>query len=491
MNETEFVETIFNTIEDFNGQMNINEYKTIVLNLIFLKYLSDEFEKKYQELLKEGKGFEEDIDEYHSENVFFIPQEARWETISKKTHTSENGTTIDTAMTLIENENNRLKGVFSKTFGNPELDKTDLGELIDLFNNVNSYKNKDYWTNIFEDCLYKFFEAEGRGSSESYTPVCIIKTMTSILQPTSGRVYDPCCGTGGMLIQTKKHIEYQEENIQNVSLYGQEINNERWKLSKLNTIIHKLEVNLGDYPEDTFTNNIHSNIKMDYILANPKFNMNNWGFDELQDDTRWKYGIPPKGNANFAWMQHMISQLSPKGKIGIVLANGSLSSTTSAEKKIRKAIVEDDLVECIIALPNKLFHDGTISACLWFLNKAKTQKGKTLFIDVREMGTMVSRKLRVLTQEDIDLIADTFTDFKIGSLDDEKGFCKVSDLEEIKKHDYILTPGRYVGFKPEEDDGIPFEEKMNKLTKELYELMDESYKLDEKIKKNLKELGFN
>lgn len=492
MNESEFVDLIFDTINDSHGKLSIDEYKTIVLNLIFLKYLSDEFEKRYQELLDEGEGFEDDIDEYISENIFYIPPEARWELISKKTYSEENGYTIDNAMRLIENTNRSLKGIFSKDFGKPEIDKKHLGELIDIFNNISStdyLPNEKFWSNIFETCLYRFFQAEGKKSSESYTPISIIKVLVNILKPKAGRVYDPCCGIGGMFIQFNKFIESKNIPIQNFSFYGQEVNNDRWKLSKLNTIIHKLDVDIGDYSSDTFRQDLHPSLKSDYILANPKFNMDKWGFDELQDSNMWKYGIPPKGNANFAWMQHMIHHLSPQGKIGLVLANGSLSSA-SKEGKIRQAIIEDDLIECIIALPTQLFYSEGIPVSLWFINKNKKQKGKTLFIDAREMGTMVSRKLRELTDEDIDLIADTFTKFEEGTLEDEKGFCKVCDLEEIKKHDFILTPGRYVGFKPEEDDGIPFKEKMKELTTELYELMDESEELNNKIKNTLNELGF-
>ncbi|WP_296791572.1 type I restriction-modification system subunit M [uncultured Methanobrevibacter sp.] len=489
MNESKFIELIFDTINEFQGKLSIGEYKIIILNLIFLKYVSDEFEIKNQELLDEGMGFEDDIDEYTSENIFYMPLKARWEFISKKTYSEENGYTIDNAMKLIEDANPQLKGIFSKNFGNPEIDKKHLGELIDLFNNIsfNDYSpNERFWSNIYETCLYRFFQAEGKKSSESYTPIGIIKVLVNILKPNAGRVYDPCCGTGGMFIQLDKFLENQNIPIQNFSFYGQEINNDRWKLSKLNTIIHKLDVDIGSYSSDTLRTDIHPLIKADYILANPKFNMDKWGFEELQDSPMWKYGIPPKGNANFAWIQYMIYHLSPKGKIGLVLANGSLSS----KGKIRQAIIEDDLVECIVALPTQLFYAGGIPVSLWFLNKAKKQKGKTLFIDASKMGTMVSRKLRELTDEDIELIADTFTKFEEGTLDDEKGFCKVSDLEEIKKHEFILTPGRYVGFKPEKDDGIPFKEKMNKLTTELYDLMDESEAQNKKIKKILNEIEF-
>lgn len=494
MNESEFINLMYDTINEADaGKLGLNEYKTILLNMIFLRYLSDEFEKRYQELVEEGIGFEDDIDEYLSENIFFVPPESRWKEIAKNTYSEENGLTIDYAMRAIENKNKSLKGVLSKNFSKPEIDKKHLGGLIDLFNNIpysDYLQNERFWSDIFESCLYYFFQAEGKKSSESYTPLCIIKLLINILKPKAGRVYDPCCGIGGMFIQFEKYLESNNIPIEYFSFYGQEINNDRWKLSKLNTIIHKLDVDIGDYSSDTFRNDAHPLIKADYILANPKFNMKNWGFEELQDNKMWKYGIPPEGNANFAWMQHMIYHLSPHGKIGLVLANGSLSSTTSGEGKIRQSIVEDDLVECIVALPPQLFYSGGIPVCLWFLNRDKKQKGKTLFIDARGMGTMVSRKLRELTDEDIELIADTFTKFEEGTLEDEKGFCKISDLEEIRKHDFILTPGRYVGFKPDEDDGIPFEENMKILTTELYELMDESEELNNKIKNMLNELGF-
>ena len=489
-NGKNFVESLFQTIDEFHGDLGISEYKIIVLNLIFLRYLSHEFDKRYQELIDENKGFEEDIDEYLAKNVFFIPKDARWDFISKNAHSVKNGVIIDQAIRSIESKNTLLRGVLSKVFSREELDKIQLGILIDLITNVKLDSSSNIWTRIFEICLYKFSELENNDSSDSYTPISIIQTIVRILNPTGGRVYDPCCGTGGMLIQTIKFLESQEKSINDVSIYGQEINHDRWKLSRLNTLIHKIDADIGNHADDSFSNDLHKRLKADYILANPKFNMSNWGLDGLKEDIRWKYGIPRKGNANFAWMQHMIHHLSPTGKIGLVLANGSLSSTTSTDDKIRQAIVEDDLVECIIALPTQLFYSGGIPVCLWFLNKNKKQKEKTLFIDARDMGEMVSRRLRVLTPMNIGLLSETFSKFEQGVLEDEKGFCKVSDIDEIKKHDFILTPGRYVGFKPEEDDGIPFEEKMQSLTNELYELMDESDKLGNNIKNNLKQLGF-
>ena len=491
--EIGFEKQIWDAADELRGSMDAAEYKHVVLGLIFLKYLSDKFEDRYNELVEEGLGFEEYMDEYTKVNVFFVPAEARWEVIAKNAHSAENGITIDNAMRAIEDNNPTLKGILPKTFSRPELDKKKLGNVIDLFTNVQMADHgdkKDILGRTYEYCLNMFAETEGKKAGEFYTPACVVKTLVAVLQPYKGLVYDPCCGSGGMFVQSKNFIESHAGNINNISIYGQEFNPTTWKMAKMNLAIRGLEADLGEHYADTFANDLHRTLKADYVMANPPFNLKKWGQENLQDDVRWKYGIPPKNNANFAWMQHMIHHLSVKGKIGLVLANGSLSSTTGGEGNIRQAIVEDDLVECIVALPTQLFYTTGIPVCLWFLNRRKKQSGKTLFIDAREMGTMVSRKLRELTEEDINLIADTYNKFQEGTLEDEKGFCKVSDLEEIKKHDFILTPGRYVGFKPEEDDGIPFEEKMKTLTTELGELFKESDELQDKIRKSLSEIGF-
>ena len=491
--EIGFEKQIWDAADELRGSMDAAEYKHVVLGLIFLKYISDKFEERYNELVEEGAGFEEDIDEYTSENIFFVPKEARWSEIAKNAHSEENGITIDNAMREIEKENKSLKRILPKTFSRPELDKQKLGAVIDLFSNVEMADHgdkKDILGRTYEYCLSMFAETEGKKAGEFYTPSCVVKTLVEILKPYNGRVYDPCCGSGGMFVQSKNFLENHSGNLNNISVYGQESNPTTWKMAKMNLAIRGIESDLGNHNADTFANDLHPTLKADYVMANPPFNLKKWGQENLKDDVRWKYGIPPKGNANFAWMQHMIHHLSPNGKIGLVLANGSLSSTTSGEGKIRQAIVEDDLVEGIIALPTQLFYTTGIPVCLWFLNKNKKQKGKTIFIDGRELGTMVSRKLRELTDEDIQLLAETFNKFEEGTLEDEKGFCKVTTLDEIKQNDFILTPGRYVGFKPEEDDGIPFEEKMEKLTKELDELFKESNELEEKIRKNLGELGF-
>ena len=491
--EIGFEKEIWEAANELRGSMDAAEYKHVVLGLIFLKYLSDKFEERYNELKAEGYGDEEDIDEYTAEGIFFVPPEARWDVIASKAHTKENGQTIDEAMIAIEKKNESLKNILPKTFSKPELDKKKLGAVIDLFSNIkmSSHGDKqDILGRTYEYCLSMFAETEGKKAGEFYTPACVVKTLVSVLKPFDGRVYDPCCGSGGMFVQSKQFIDNHQGNIDNLSVFGQESNPTTWKMAKMNLAIRGIEADLGEHQADTFIDDLHDEIRADYVLANPPFNLKKWGQEQLTEDKRWKYGLPPKNNANFAWMQHMIYHLSERGKIGLVLANGSLSSTTSGEGKIRQAIVEDDLVEGIVALPTQLFYTTGIPVCLWFLNKNKKQKGKTLFIDAREMGTMVSRKLRELTDKDIDLIADTFTKFEEGTLEDEKGFCKVSDLEEIKKHDYILTPGRYVGFKPEEDDGIPFEEKMKTLTSELDELFKESNELEIKIRQSLKEIGF-
>lgn len=494
ISEIGFEKQIWDAAEELRGSMDAAEYKHVVLGLIFLKYLSDKFEERYNELLEiDGGRWKEDKDWYTSENVFFVPPEARWEIIAKNAHSAENGTTIDNAMRAIEDNNQSLKGILPKTFARAELNKQKLGNVIDLFTNIKMADHgdkKDILGRTYEYCLSMFAETEGKKAGEFYTPACVVKTLVAVLQPYEGRVYDPCCGSGGMFVQSKNFIESHAGNINKISIFGQESNPTTWKMAKMNLAIRGLEANLGEHYDDTFLNDLHTTQRMDYVMANPPFNLKKWGQESLQDDVRWKYGIPPKNNANFAWMQHMIHHLSPEGKIGLVLANGSLSSTTGGEGKIRQAIVEDDLVECIVALPTQLFYTTGIPVCLWFLNRRKKQSGKTLFIDAREMGTMVSRKLRELTDEDIDLIADTYNKFVDGTLEDEKGFCKVSDLDEIKKHDFILTPGRYVGFKPEEDDGIPFEEKMKTLTTELGELFKESDELQDKIRKSLGEIGF-
>ena len=484
------------------GNMDASEYKNVILGLIFLKYISDSFETKYNQLVEEGEGFEEDRDEYDADNIFWVPAGARWKDIAEAAHKPEIGTVIDKAMTSIEAENKKLKGILPKNFARPELDKRRLGEVVDLFTNVQMAEGtdeKDLLGRTYEYCLRNFAEQEGKNAGQFYTPSCVVRTIVEILQPFNGRVYDPCCGAGGMFVQSAAFVRNHRGNINNISVYGQESNPTTWKMAKMNLAIRGIDSNLGEIPDDTFLSDQHPTMKADFIMANPPFNLTPWGADKLKEDQRWKYGTPPAGNANFAWMQHMIWHLSAEGKIGMVLANGSLSSQSGGEGDIRKNIVEADLVDCIISLPTQLFYTTGIPVCLWFLNKKKAHPGKTLFIDARNLGTMVTRRLRELTdfeenengeKGDIQTIADTYKAYVDGALEDEKGYCAVVETKNIKEHDYILTPGRYVGIEDEEDDGEPFEDKMKRLTSELYSMFEESHQLEEEITSKLTALGF-
>ena len=488
-----FEKEIWKAADLLRGNLDASEYKSVVLGLIFLKYISDKFETKYQELVNNGEGFEEDRDEYMADNIFFVPQEARWSVVAKAAHTPEIGTIIDNAMRLIEKENLRLKGILPKNFARPELDKRRLGDVVDLFTNIQMKEHgdsKDILGRTYEYCLSKFAEAEGKLAGEFYTPACIVQTLVEVLKPYHGRVYDPACGSGGMFVQSAKFIERHQGNIKDISVYGQDSNPTTWKMAQMNLAIRGIEADLGKFNADTFFDDQHPTLKADFIMANPPFNLSDWGADKLQDDVRWKFGIPPSGNANFAWLQHMIHHLSPKGKIGMVLANGSLSSQTGGEGTIRENIIKADLIEGIVALPSQLFYTTGIPVSLWFLNREKKQKDKILFVDARNMGTMVTRKLRELQEADIKKIADIFDKYNDGTLENEKGFCAVVALGDVAKQDYILTPGRYVGIAEQEDDGIPFQEKMDKLTTELSDLFAQSHDLEDEIRKQLASIGF-
>lgn len=488
-----FEEEIWKAACVLRGNIDASEYKSVVLGLIFLKYISDRFEQKYEELKAEGEGFEEDIDEYTSEGIFFVPQGARWKDIAAAAHTPEIGVAIDNAMRSIEKNNKRLKDILPKNFARPELDKRRLGDVVDLFTNIKMHEHgdeKDILGRTYEYCLSKFAEQEGKLAGEFYTPSCVVRTLVEVLQPFHGRVYDPCCGSGGMFVQSAKFVESHSGNINDISVYGQDSNPTTWKMAQMNLAIRGIDADLGQYNADTFFNDCHPTLRADYIMANPPFNLSDWGADKLQDDVRWKYGIPPAGNANFAWMQHMIYHLAPNGKIGMVLANGSLSSQSGGEGEIRKNIVNADLVDCIVAMPPQLFYTTQIPVSLWFLSKNKTQKGKTLFIDARKMGTMVTRKLREFTDDDIKKIADTYKAFADGTLEDVKGFCAVVGTDEIAKQDYILTPGRYVGIEEQEADDEPFDEKMTRLTGELTAMFAKSHELEEEIRKNMGAIGY-
>ena len=476
------------------GHIPAAEYRKVIVGLIFLRYISSAFERRYQQLIDEGDGFEDDKDAYTEENIFFVPVEARWKKIASVAHTPEIGTVIDDAMRSIEKENTTLKNVLPKNYASPDLDKRVLGDVVDLFTNMDMgdiEESKDLLGRTYEYCIAQFAAYEGVKGGEFYTPSSIVKTIVEILKPFKNcRVYDPCCGSGGMFVQSAKVIEAHSGNRGEIAVYGQESNADTWKMAKMNMAIRGIEADFGPYQADTFFNDLHKTLKADFIMANPPFNLSNWGQDKLKDDVRWKYGTPPAGNANYAWIQHMIHHLAPNGKIGLVLANGALSSQSSGEGEIRKKIIQADLIEGIVAMPTQLFYSVTIPVTLWFISKNKKQKGKTLFIDARKMGYMVDRKHRDFTEEDIKKLADTFTAFQEGTLEDVKGFCAVADLQEIEKQDFILTPGRYVGIEEVEDDGEPFEEKMARLTSELSDMFAKSHELEDEIRKKLGAIGY-
>lgn len=451
--------------------------------------------EKYKELLEEDEEFAEDMDAYLAEGVFWVPEIARWDYIAKHSKQVEIGQIVDSALDAIEKENDSLRGVLPKNYSRPELDKRILGEIIDLFTNINvggkEGKEKDILGRVYEYFLGKFAANEGKGGGEFYTPKSIVALMVEMIQPFKGYVYDPACGSGGMFVQSLKFVEEHSGSTFDISVYGQESNPTTWKLAKMNLAIRGIENNLGSKNADTFHEDLHKNLKADYILANPPFNQSDWGQPLLVDDARWKWGTPPQGNANYGWIEHMLDKLSQKGKAGVVLANGSLSSNTSGEGDIRRKILEDDLVDCIVALPDKLFYTTGIPVCIWFFNRDKKHKGQTLFIDARKMGDMVNRRLRELSDEDIKNIANTYIAWQNeDGYEDVQGYCKVASIDEIKEHDYILTPGRYVGIEEVEDDGEPFEEKMERLTTTLANQFKKSRELEEEIRKQLGGIGY-
>lgn len=491
-----FEKQIWNAACVLWGHIPAAEYRKVIVGLIFLRYISCAFDKRYKVLLAEGDGFENDRDAYESENVFFVPEEARWQVISDAAHTPKIGTVIDEAMRAIEAENKSLKNVLPKNYASADLDKRVLGEVVDLFtNNINmddTEESKDLLGRTYEYCIAQFAAYEGVKGGEFYTPSSIVKTIVEILKPYENcRVYDPCCGSGGMFVQSVKFLQAHSGSRSGISVFGQESNSDTWKMAKMNMAIRGIDANFGQYQADTFHNDLHPALKADFIMANPPFNLSNWGQDKLLDDKRWKYGIPPAGNANFAWIQHMIHHLHPThGKIGLVLANGALSSQSSGEGEIRKNIINADLVEGIVALPTQLFYSVTIPVTLWFITNGKKQAGKTVFIDARKMGYMVDRKHRDFSDEDIRKIADTFEAFQNGTLEDVKGFCAVKTTKDIAAQDYILTPGRYVGIEEQEEDDEPFDEKMTRLTTELSQMFAKSHELEDEIRKKLGAIGY-
>ena len=505
--EISMEEALWKSADKLRGSVEPAEYKHVVLSLFFLKFAGDKFDAQREMIAKQyGEKFVDTVAFYTKDNVFYLPPESRWSYIMENAKQDDIALKIDTALYTIEKNNPALKGALPDNYySRLQLDTAKLASLLDEINRINTDdKENDIIGRIYEYFLSKFALAEGKGKGEFYTPKCIVNLIAEMLEPYDGILYDPCCGSGGMFVQSMKFVEAHHGNKKQVSIYGQEYTNTTYKLCKMNLAIRGIEPDLGKYAADTFLDDQHPTMRADYIMANPPFNLSNWGAEQLKDDVRWQYGMPPASNANFAWLQHMIYHLAPGGRMGMVLANGSLSSQSGGEGDIRKNIVNADLVDCIIAMPTQLFYTTQIPVSLWFISKRKKQAGKTLFIDARKMGVMVSRKLRELTdgtkeeyknedgtlKNDIKKIADTYNAYVNGTLEDVKGFCAVVDTEKIAEQDYILTPGRYVGVEEQEDDGEPFEEKMARLTSELSDLFKRSHKLEAEIKEKLGAIGY-
>lgn len=493
------------------GSMDAAEYKHVVLGLIFLKYISDAFEEQYARLETErAQGADtEDPDEYRAQNIFWVPSEARWAHLKAQAKQPTIGRFVDDAMAAIERDNPALKGVLPKDYARQALDRERLGQIIDLVSNIKvgdeASRAKDALGRVYEYFLSQFASEEGKKGGEFYTPRCVVKLLVEMLEPYRGRVYDPCCGSSGMFVQSVEFIQAHAKGNGNggkakaaISIYGQESNYTTWRLARMNLAIRGIEGQIAH--GDTFHNDRHPDLRADYILANPPFNVSDWRGDLLRGDKRWAYGVPPAGNANFAWVQHIIHHLAPAGVAGFVLANGSMSSGQSGEGDIRKSMVEADLVDCMVALPGQLFYATQIPACLWFLardrknGKFRDRRGHVLFIDTRKMGRMTDRTHRELTDEDIARIAGTYHAWRgeknVGEYADVPGFCKNATLEEIRQHGHVLTPGRFVGAEPQAEDGEPFAEKMKRLAATLREQQAEAAKLDGAIEANLKELGY-
>ncbi|MDE6284362.1 MAG: type I restriction-modification system subunit M [Bacilli bacterium] len=496
MNDNELTQLenkLWASADKMRGAISVSDYKFIVLGLIFLKYISDSFEERYKELIDEGYGLEEEKDSYTEKNIFYVPKNARWNYLVEHSKDENIGEIIDGALTLIEKDNSSLKNVLPKDYNSPTMRNVNLGELIDLFTNIKvgtkDAIERDILGRIYEYFLGQFAKNELQKGGEFYTPACLVRTMVEMIEPYEGRVYDPACGSGGMFIQSLKFVQEHQGNINNIGIYGQEKNPTTWRLAKMNLAIRSLNGDLGKYAADTFTEDLHKDLKADFILANPPFNLE-WDVDKVSKDSRWRYGLAPKNNANYAWLQHMISKLSQNGKMACILANGSLSAG-GQEGKIRKKLLENDIVDCILSMPSNLFYTVTVPCSIWIINRNKKQKGHTLFINVSNMGTMVTRKLRELSKEDILKIADTYHSYQNdANYEDVSGYCKKATLEEIQANDCVLTPGRYVGIEEQEDDSVPFEEKMTRLTQELSKQFEESNKLDEEIKKVLGDIGY-
>lgn len=525
-NEKGFEETLWDTANKLRGSVESSEYKHVVLSLIFLKFANDKFEARKQELIDEGKqDYVDMVDFYTAKNVFYLAQESRWSYLIQHAKQDDIALKIDTALHTLEKNNKSLKGALPDNYySRLGMQAKDLASLIDSINNIDTITDaqsnansgeEDIVGRVYEYFLGKFAATEGKGGGEFYTPKCVVNLIAEMIEPYQGKIYDPCCGSGGMFVQSIKFIQSHNGSSKDISIYGQENTATTYKLAKMNLAIRGISGNLGDVAGNTFFKDQHPDLKADFIMANPPFNQKEWrGADELVDDARWSgYDTPPTGNANYAWIMLMISKLSEHGTAGFVLANGSMSTATSGEGKIRQQIIENDLVDCMIALPGQLFYTTQIPVCLWFISRDKQAKsamskergfrnrqGETLFIDARNIGSMINRTLKELTSDDIAHIANTYhawrsepkTEPKIelASYQDQAGYCKSASLDDIKANDYVLTPGRYVGAAPIEDDGIPFETKMTDLSQTLYNQMKESEKLDAVIRKNLEVLGY-
>ncbi|XKF05217.1 type I restriction-modification system subunit M [Vreelandella venusta] len=508
-----FEESLWDSANKLRGSVESAEYKHVVLSLIFLKFISDKFEQQKKKVVKEyGADYADMVDFYAQDNVFYLPEEARWSHIQKNAKQDNLALVIDTAMSTVEKNNASLAGALPDNyFSRLDLSASKLASLIDTIDNIDTvteeqgHSEEDIVGRVYEYFLGKFAANEGQRGGEFYTPKSVVTLLVEMLEPYQGKIYDPCCGSGGMFVQSLKFIEAHEGSRREVSIYGQEYANTTRKLAKMNLAIRGIAGNLGEAAADTFFRDQHPDLKADFIMANPPFNQSQWrAAAELTDDPRWAdYDVPPTGNANYAWILHMLSKLSHQGAAGFVMANGSMSSSTNGEGKIRQQLIEDDLVECMIALPGQLFFTTQIPVCLWFLTnskKANAAKGyrnredETLFIDVREMGSMISRNQKDLTDDDIATIARTFHAWRgqpeAGTYEDIAGFCKSASFDEIKSHDFVLTPGRYVGAAEVEDDGIPFEKKMAELTIQLGKQFSESASLEKQIRKNLAGLGY-
>lgn len=492
--------TLWATADKLRNNMDAAEYKHVVLGLIFLKYISDSFEELYNQLKEDSLSDEEDKDEYMAQNVFYVPPTARWNYLQyERAKLPTVGKDIDDAMDAIEKENPSLKGVLPKDYARPALDKKRLGELVDMIGNVGfnqkGHSSKDLLGRVYEYFLGMFADAEGKRGGQFYTPESIVKLLVDMLEPYNGRIYDGCCGSGGMFVQSEKFLKAHGGRIGDIAVYGQESNPTTYKLAKMNLAIRGIDakIELGD----TFHNDRHQDLKADYIIVNPPFNISDWGGEQLQDSHLWKYGVPPVGNANYGWLQLFINKLSPTGTAGIVLANGSMTTNTGSEGEIRKNLIQQGLVDCMVALPTQLFYNTQIPACLWFLarnrtnHKFRNRSNEILFIDARKLGSMTSRKNKALSSKDLAQISEVYHNWRNigGTYEDVQGFCKSATLKEVEENNFVLTPGRYVGTEEVEDDGISFDEKVAEITSNLTSQFAKSLELQETIKKNLLKIG--